>query len=153
MEVIMLSLWNPLVPVRERSDSRMSVKNYFDRLFEDSFTAMTHDLFTAPWAGLGIENKKNEDGTLAVSIDIPGIKEEDITIEVKEDVVHVKGKRTTATSSYEVSKAFNIPEGYTSDDVRAELTNGVLTLTLAAKQLPQKEVKKIPITSPVKQLK
>lgn len=149
----MLTLWSPLVPVKERSDSRMSIKNYFDCLFEDSFSTMTQDLFSAPWGNIGIEQKKNEDGTLAVSVDIPGIKEEDITIEVEDNIVHVKGKRTTATSSYDVSKSFSIPEGYASDDIRAELVNGVLTLSLAAKQLPQKEVKKIPITSPNKQLK
>lgn len=150
----MLSLWNPFIPVaRERSDSRLSTKNYFDRLFEDTFATMTHDLFSAPWAGVGIENKKNEDGSLAISIDIPGIKEEDITIEVQDNIVNIKGARKTAASSYTVSKSFTIPEGYSSDDVKAELIDGVLTLTMIGKQLPQKEVKKIPITSPVKQLK
>lgn len=148
----MLTLWNPFVPVRERSDSKMSTKSYFDRLFEDSFETMTRDLFGAPWAGIGIEHKKNEDGTLAVSLDIPGIKQEDIAIEVVDNVVNINGKRKTATSSYSVSKSFSIPEGYTSDDVKAELNDGVLTLTLAAKQLPEKEVKKIPITAPNKQL-
>ncbi len=149
----MLSLWNPLIPVRERSDSGMSIKNYFDRLFEDSFATMTNDLFATPWGSYGVEYKKNEDGSLAVAVDIPGIKEEDITIEVKNNIVDIKGKRVTATSSYAVNKSFTIPEGYTSDDVRAELVNGVLTINLAAKQLPKEEIKKIPITTPSKQLK
>lgn len=150
----MLSLWNPFIPVvRERSDSRISTKNYFDRLFEDTFATMTHDLLGGHLTSLGIEQKKNEDGSLSVSIDIPGIKEEDITIEVQDNVVNIKGERKTATSSYSVSKSLSIPEGYSSDDIKAELTNGVLTLGLAAKQLPQKEVKKIPITPTVKQLK
>lgn len=150
----MLSLWNPFIPVtRERSDSRLSTKNYFDRLFEDTFATMTSDLFGGHLTNIGIERKKNEDGSLSVSIDIPGIKEEDITIEVQDNVVSIKGERKTATSSYTISKSLSIPEGYSSDDIKAELTNGVLTLGLAAKQLPQKEIKKIPITSPVKQLK
>ncbi len=150
----MLSLWNPFIPVvRDRSDSRMSTKNYFDRLFEDTFATMTQDLFSGHLTGIGIEQKKNEDGTLAVSIDIPGIKEENITIEVEDNIVHVRGERKTATSSYSVNKSLSVPEGYSSDDIKAELVDGVLTLTLAAKQLPRKEVKKIPITSPSKQLK
>jgi HSP20 family protein len=150
----MLSLWNPFIPVvRDRSDSRISTKNYFDRLFEDTFTTMTQDLFNGHLTGLGIEQKKNEDGSLAVSIDIPGIKEEDITIEVEDNIVRVKGERKTATSSYAVNKSILIPEGYSSDDVKAELVDGVLSLTLAAKQLPQKEIKKIAISSSPKQLK
>jgi HSP20 family molecular chaperone IbpA len=150
----MLSLWNPFIPVvRERSDSRISTKNYFDRLFEDTFSTMTHDLFSSPLARIGIENKKNEDGSLTVSVDIPGIKEEDITIEIQDNIVGIKGIRKTATSSYTVNKSFTIPEGYSSDDIRAELVDGVLSLTLVGKPLPQKEVKKIPITPPAEQLK
>ena len=141
----MLSLWNPIFPVRERSDSKLSAKSYFDRLFEDAFTTMTQDLFTAPLAGLGIENKKNDDGTWTVSMDIPGIKEEDITIETDGNILNVKGERKTATSSYSVSKSLTIPPEYSSDEVKAELDNGVLTLTVAPKQVLQKEDKKIPI--------
>lgn len=150
----MLSLWNPFVPVvRANSDSRISTKNYFDRLFEDSFATMTHDLFGGQLAGIGIEQKKNEDGSLAISIDVPGIKQEDIAIEITDNMVQVKGERKTATSSYSVSKSLSIPEGYSSDEVKAELIDGVLTIILAAKQPIQKEVKKIPITSPSKLLK
>lgn len=150
----MLSLWNPFVPVvRANSDSRISTKNYFDRLFEDSFATMTHDLFGGQLAGIGIEQKKNEDGSLAISIDVPGIKQEDIAIEITDNMVQVKGERKTATSSYSVSKSLSIPEGYSSDEVKAELIDGVLTIILAAKQPIQKEVKKIPITSPNKLLK
>ncbi len=150
----MLSLWNPFIPVaRERSDSRISTKNYFDRLVEDSFATMTQDLFSAPWRAIGTESKKNEDGSLSISVDIPGINEEDISIEVQDNIVNIKGTRKTATSSYTVNKSFTIPEGYSSDDIKAELINGVLSLTLKGKPLPEKEVKKIPITSPIKQLK
>lgn len=150
----MLSLWNPFVPVvRANSDSIISTKNYFDRLFEDSFATMTHDLFSGHLTGIGIERKKNEDGTLAVSIDIPGIKEENITIEVEDNIVHVKGERKAAASSYLVNRSLSIPEGYSSDDIKAELVDGVLTLTLGAKRPIQKEIKKIPITSPNNLLK
>ena len=149
----MLTLWNPFVPVtRERSDSRMSARNYLDRLFDDAVTSWSRDLFAPDLIGLGIEHKKNEDGSLAVAVDIPGIKEEDIAIEIHDNIISVNGKRKTAASSYSVSKSFTIPEGYSSDDVRAELSDGVLTLTLIAKSIPEKEVKKIPITTPSKQL-
>lgn len=148
----MLTLWNPFIPVtRERADSRISTKNYFDRLFEDTFATMTQDLIGNQWS-IGIEQKKNEDGSFAVSIDIPGIKEENINIEVVDNMVHVKGERKTATSSYVVSKSLTIPEGYSSDEIKAELVDGVLTLNLSAKQLPQKEIRKIPISTPTKQL-
>lgn len=141
----MLSLWNPLVPVASKSDSKLSMKSYFDRLFENSFETMTSDLFKIP--SIGIESKKSEDGSLLTSIDVPGIKEEDLVIEVKDSVIYIEGKRQTATSSYLVKKAFSVPEGYDTDNISAELTNGVLILKLVSKPPPTSEVKKIAITS------
>ena len=142
----MLSLWNPLIPERSKSDSRMSTKNYFDRLFEDTFETMVKDLFHASYLPTG-NYEKTEDGSLAVSIDVPGIKEEDITVEIDGSIVNVRGETKTTNSHRRISQSFTIPEGYASDNVKAELSNGVLRLTMASKQLPDKEVKKIPITS------
>lgn len=149
----MLSLWNPFVPVvKERSDSRISTKNYFDRLFEDTFATMSQDLLGGHTINIGIEQKKNEDGSLSVSLDIPGIAAEDINIELQDNIVTIKGERKTATSSYTIQKSFSVPQGYSSEEIKAELVNGVLTLGLSPKEIPPKEVKKIPITSPHKQL-
>jgi len=142
----MLSLWNPLMIEKVKSDSKMSSKNYFDRLWSEPFETMFSDIFHN--SGLGMEYNKNQDGTLSVSIDIPGIPVENINIEVSEDkILTVKGERKTAKSSHSVYKSINIPEGYDMDNIKAELKNGVLTLSLTEKATPQKEVKKITITS------
>lgn len=144
----MLALWNPFLPVeRVKSDSRLSPKSYFDRLFEDTWSAAIHDLSLMP-ASLGIESQKKEDGSLNVAIDVPGMKESDLTIEIDDNILTVKGQRKTATSSYSVHKSFTIPEGYETENVKAELKDGVLTLNLVGKPLPPpKEVKKIPIVT------
>lgn len=140
----MLSLWtNPFLPEKSKSDSRMSTKNYFDRLFEDTFETMTKDLFGSRY--IGSNYSKNEDGSLSISIDVPGIKESDISIEADGNIISVKGETKSDRSYRSVQQSFTVPEGYSSDDVQAALADGVLTLTLAAKQLPEKEVKKIPI--------
>lgn len=141
----MLSLWNPLIPVKTQSDSKMSVKSYFDRLFEDTFDNAFNDLFQIP-TGWGIESKKNEDGSLAVSIDVPGIKESDLSIEIDKNILIVRGERKTATSTYKLNKSISIPEGYDTDQITAELKDGVLSINIIGKPLPPaKEVKKIPI--------
>lgn len=96
---------------------------------------------------MGIDSKKNEDGSLAVSIDVPGIAESDLQIELSEGIITVKGERKTASSSYTLTKSFSVPEGYDAENVVAELKDGVLNLKMSAKQLPTKEVKKIPLLS------
>ncbi len=138
----MLSLRNSNIV---KADSQMSRKNYIDRLFYDPFETLFGDLFTPfDW---GMEYKKNENGTLSISVDVPGIKESDISIEISDNIISVKGERKTTISSYSVHKKFNIPEGYSSEDIKAELDSGVLTLTLNSKQEPNKEIKKIPIST------
>lgn len=143
----MLSLWtNPFLPERVKSDSRMSTKSLFDRVFEDTWGATLQDLYRIP-SGIGIESKKSEDGSLDVSIDVPGIQESDLIVEVLDGIITVKGERKTATSTHSIQKSFSIPEGYNTDNISAELKNGVLNLKLAANSLPSKEVKRIALTS------
>jgi len=142
----MLTLWDPFFPIKQSTDGRLSTKSYFDRLFEESFSNMTHDLF-ANFPITGIQNHKNEDGTLSVSIDVPGVKEEDISVELKNNMLSVKGERKSLTSSQSISKSFSIPKGYDSNNIKAELVNGVLTLTLSLQEIKEPEIKKIAITS------
>ncbi len=143
----MLTLWDPFFPVKSKSDSKLSTKSYFDRLFEDTFDSAFHDLFNVR-ANYGMESKKNEDGSLTLSVDVPGIKESDLVIELSDGVLTIKGERKTATSSYSLHKSLSVPESYDADNMVAELKDGVLSLKLASKPLPpSKEVKKIPILS------
>lgn len=142
----MLSLWNPLVPEKVKSDNKMSSRNYLNRLLSDPFETIFNDTFHTPaW---GVEYYKKEDNSLAISIDVPGITEENINIEISTDnILTVKGERKSNNSSYSVQKSLTLPEGYDRDNIRAELKNGVLTLTLVSKPTSQKEVKRIEITS------
>ena len=130
----MITRWNPFNnrPLSYHGFDQM-VGHPFDRLLD--FAALSNF-------------QKNDNGSLSVSIDVPGIKETDITIENDGESISVKGESKTSTSHRSVSQTFSIPEGYSAENVKAELSHGILTLTLESKQLePQKEVKKIPITS------
>lgn len=145
MEVIMLTLWNPFLPEKSVADSKISAKNYFDRLFEHNFSSMFDDLFTRNY---GIEYIKGENNTLEISVEVPGVQEPDLSIEITNNIINIKGERKTSKSSYLISKSLSVPEGYDSDNVKAELKNGILTIVLASKNIePIKEAKKIPISS------
>lgn len=135
----MLTLWEPLM------SNRMSNKSFVDKLFADSLK----DWFEYPSYNakhmFGIESKKNEDGTISVSIDLPGIEQENLSIEVQDGLLSIKGERKTAVSSYSLNKSFSIPEGIDANNISAELKNGVLNLTFVQKQMTGSEIKKIPI--------
>lgn len=131
----MLAFWNPFVPVKrqEYKDIFKSLDSYYDNFFQST----------------GISQVKNEDGSFSIDVDMPGIKESEINIQLMEDnIVTIEGSRKTKTSSYTVNKSFVLPDKCDPDSLKAELKDGVLTLTLADKKLPEvKEPKKIPITT------
>ena len=129
----MLSLWNPLL------FEVLKPKKSFNRdLFDDI------DLFFAS----GLEHKVNEDASLSVSIDLPGVSEEDVAVEVKDNnILSIKAERKTSLSSYKINKSFSVPEMYDADKIIAELKNGVLILTLPSKNKEAKEPKKVVVNS------
>jgi HSP20 family protein len=88
--------------------------------------------------------------------DMPGIREEDLDINLTENRLTVSGKRESEYSpddgatyfarerSYGAfTRAFTLPEGVDGDKVQAELKHGVLTLTIPKK--PEVQPKRIQI--------
>jgi len=131
----MLSLWSPFA-------ADLANQRKLSRLFNETFE---HAFSGSDW---GLEYRKNEDGSLSVSVDLPGIEEQDIVVEFTEkNILSIRGERKTKTSSYSVNKAFQVPEEYDTDNVKAELRNGVLTITLQVKPQKSKETVKIPVTT------
>jgi len=128
----MLTLWNPFMPVK-----KSEYRSMFDLLFDDIFQPM------------GINQTKSDDGSFYIDVDLPGMQESDINVHLSEDnILTIKGDRKTKTSSYSVNKSFTLPDGCDPDTLKAELKNGVLSISLAPKQLPKvKEPKKIPISA------
>lgn len=84
-----------------------------------------------------------------VEADIPGMNKEDVTIEVSDNVVTVKGERRSDREEKKDNYHFTerrfgsfrrsvaIPGGFSNDKVSAKFENGVLTITL-----PKQEEKK-----------
>lgn len=96
---------------------------------------------------LNIKYLSNPDGSMTVSLDIPGVKQEDITIEVAEKMITVKGERKTDQTSLSIMKSFSIPTGFSADNAVAELQDGVLAIKFTEKLVS--ETRNIPILSPI----
>ena len=88
---------------------------------------------------------QTEDCTV-VKMDVPGIKRENLTIEMQDRVLTVEGNRHSESasryggyqrferSSGSFSRSFRIPEGVEADEIKANLEDGVLEL-----QIPRSE--------------
>lgn len=144
--ITMLTLRNSFLPTKqtENYDRGLTTRDYFDRLWQHTVNDFFSD-FSRPWTDI-LDSKKNEDGTLSIYIDVPGVKEEDISIELISSSIRIKAERKNRNSSWSLNKSFTIPSGYSAEDLKAELSDGVLVLTLKGEPIQEEPIKKINIS-------
>merc|ERR1711982_66903 len=89
-----------------------------------------------------------------LTVDVPGVKEEDIDIKLEENLLTVQGQRTASSDSSQItskfSKTFSLDQTVDVDKFTASLKNGVLTVA-APKDLEKLEenVRRIPVLAAV----
>merc|ERR1719414_1698437 len=89
-----------------------------------------------------------------LTVDVPGVKEEDIDIKLEENLLTVQGQRTASSESSQFtskfSKTFSLDQTVDVEKFTASLKNGVLTVS-APKDLEKLEanVRRIPVLAAV----
>jgi HSP20 family protein len=102
------------------------------------------------------EVKETKDA-FAFTADMPGVSEKDLQIQLSENRLSISGKResekaeqgetyyTNERNYGSFMRSFTLPEGIDADKVRAELKNGVLSVTVPKR--PEAQPKKINVSS------
>ena len=98
------------------------------RSFDRSFERFLNDSFFRPGKGLKVE--QNEEAW-TVSLDVPGVTREQLSIAIDGAVVRVA---TNKEAARQYQAAYELPAEIDAEATSAKLENGVLTLTLAKKQ-------------------
>ncbi len=123
-----------------------------DRLFKGAIPKLETGLFVPAI------DVKVADGNLVVTADLPGIKKEEIKIEVTEKALLIEGERKTEAKEEKpgfskVERSYGkfyreipLPEGAKIDLAKADLSNGVLTVSL-----PVPEIVKKGLTVPIEE--
>ena len=87
--------------------------------------------------------------TYVVSVDLPGVEKKDVNVEIKNGILNVKATRKVDSEkgvfisgdfpTTDITSSFKVPRGIESKNIEAQLTNGVLVLTIqkSEKQLSQ----------------
>ena len=115
--------------------------------FPSSLT--THTSETSAFANTRIDWKETPEAHI-FKADLPGLKKEEVKVEIEDDrVLQISGERKiekedkndtwhrVERSSGKFSRRFRLPENVKTDQVKASMENGVLTVTV-----PKVEVKK-----------
>jgi HSP20 family protein len=138
----------------DQSRSLTSLQDQVNRLFEDNFTRdRSGHADLATWAPpVDIYETENE---LVVKVDLPDLQEKDIDVRVENNMLTIRGERkfddVNEDNYLRVERAygsfmrsFSLPNTVSSDNIRAEYHNGVLTLHMA--KLEESKPKQIKIS-------
>ncbi|MGM0533768.1 MAG: Hsp20/alpha crystallin family protein [Campylobacterota bacterium] len=103
-----------------------------------------------------VVNTREDEKAYYIDVDLPGVKKEDINVDVDEGVLSIHGERNfkdevkeedyykVETSFGKFQRVFNLPENVDSDNIKASRDNGVLEVTIPKKE-QDKAKKKIEI--------
>jgi len=143
----------------------MRLHQDIDRLFDEVFRGFG---FAAPrlsaaanWPESGMIrprlNISSDDSTYKISLEVPGLKESDISVEVKNDVLTIQGeineeKEDKDRHFYRVERSYGsfqrtlaLPDDANADEIQATMKDGVLNLLIPRRDVVDAEVKKVPI--------
>lgn len=151
--------------------SLMSLHRDMDRWFDDAFKS-----FGMPSLSSNLESKElpgtqlshfyrpridvsGDSNCYQISLDVPGLNESDLTLELKDDVLTIKGQKEQRTEDkdkhyYRVERSYgsfmrtlSLPDDAIADEIKANLDKGVLRLEIPRRETENQEVKRISINS------
>ena len=131
-----LTRWEP---AREM----MTLREAMDRLFDDAFTRPFSLMKEggSNWSSLAIDMFQTNDDVV-VKAALPGIKPDEVQINVNGDVLTIRGEVKQEEESKEKSwhlrehrwgafeRSVRLPTGVVADKAKADFENGILTITL-----------------------
>lgn len=144
---------------------------HFQRQMEELFNTFFHDSGRRTWpvgeigAMLGSGflkpsmNIGSNEKEYSISIEIPGVDEKDIKVEIKDNTLIVSGEKQQETEDrkkdfYRIERSYGsfrrvltLPDDADRDNVNASFRKGVLNLVIAKRTLPGTDVKKIEVTT------
>jgi HSP20 family protein len=141
--------WDPFKEMREFQDR-------INQLFDETlgrFPVSREESFERIWSP-PVDIYENQDN-IVLKAELPGMKKEDVSIEVKDNVLTLKGERkqeqeTKKENYYRIeraygkfSRSFTLPSTVKVDDVKATYKDGVLEITLP--KVEEAKAKAIPI--------
>ncbi|MBU0960000.1 MAG: Hsp20/alpha crystallin family protein [Proteobacteria bacterium] len=116
------------------------------------FPGSLSDNLLKPTLDIGATEKE-----YTISIEVPGVEEKDVTLEIADNTLTIKGEKEQEREEkekhyYRMERSYgsfqrllSLPEDADQDAIKATFKNGVVTITMPRKALPQSEVKQIKI--------
>jgi HSP20 family protein len=111
---------------------------FVPRAYDRSLERFVNEAFSATRQSLNIEQ---DEKTWTLTLDVPGLSRDDLTIGIEGAVVRIESK---AEAKRQLKAAYELPQDIDVAASEAKLENGVLTLKLG-KQVPASKVAQLSI--------
>jgi HSP20 family protein len=127
------------------------------RVFQDSVARLLSEPSSRPWTP-SVDVFENEND-LVLKADLPEVDPKEVSIEVENGTLTLKGSRNFESTqngrgyhrierSYgSFVRAFSLPDTVDTEKVKADYKNGVLTITLAKKEVAKPRTIPVEITN------
>jgi HSP20 family protein len=130
----------------------------FDRLFRDAFSSQhgETELSTRSWAP-PVDIYETEEA-IVLKAELPGVDPKDVEVRVEDNTLYLKGERKFEKEVKEqnyhrversygsFARSFSLPNSISTDKVRAEFKDGLLTLTMPKREESKPKTIKIDVT-------
>lgn len=145
------------VPQADNDHPIVSLQREMNRVFDSFWNRFGGAIDTGFWQGYPRADVSETDDTVEVAVEVPGLDEKDLEVSLAGDVLTVKGEHKTervedrkgwylSERSYGTFyRAIPLPPGVSTEDAKASLRNGVLTVSLPKTAEAQAKVKRIDV--------
>lgn len=142
----------------------MSLLDEMDRMFEDFRSSWERNLmvpraFAGDFVRQPLVDVADNGQEYVVKAEVPGIRKEDLNIEVTENSIEISGESKAEEKEEDKSKGYlrherryssfyrsiPLPDSILPDKAEAELKDGVLTVTLPKSSPPEKKSQKLKV--------
>jgi len=141
-----ITYWDPF---RDMHQLRSEIEGLIDRAASGAKSAVG-----APWRP--VSDVIETDDAIMITAELPGCKDEDVEVLVRDRVLTIRGTRTMEASSEsehyrrversygDFERSFRLPQGVTESDIHAKVAYGVLQVKIAKPQAS--ETTRIPVS-------
>jgi HSP20 family protein len=127
-----------------------------DRLFEDMWRGFDLPMlgeYEPSWAMTPTMDVAEDDDEVRLSVELPGMDEEDIEVILSDDVLTIKGEKKAETEKGEKTaygsfrRSLPLGANILTDKIEAHFDKGVLTITLPKTEEAKTKTRKIPVSA------
>jgi HSP20 family molecular chaperone IbpA len=129
-----------LPALRRNYEKGLTSGNLFEEFFGKN--GFFDDFFSDLTASTGVIWNVNDDGDVVYQVECPGFNDKNLNVEIADGFVEITGKREVDgkfVGSREIHQRFTVGK---PEDVKAQLKDGILYLTLS---FPKREKSKVKI--------